>query len=129
LAYFPPVNMIQRYWDTGLKWIKKLSYIFSVLGVSFDQYSTRLGLQHPLIYESNPVVRSLIEAGVWLYADILILGAILMICKLLVDRWSFPYRGVVFLGPLTYGLLRFFTGYSNMMLLISVMNYPALPAF
>lgn len=64
-----------------------------------------------------------------MYADILILGAMLLICKLLVNRWSFPYRGVVFLGLLTYGLLRFFTGYSNMMLLISVMNYPAFPAF
>ena len=121
--------MIQRYWDTGLKWIQKLSYIFSVIGIIFDQYSTRLGLQHPLIYESNPVVRALIEDGVWLYADILILGAMLLTCKLLVDRWSFPYRGVVFLGPLTYGLLRFFTGFRNMMLLISVMNYPVFPVF
>ena len=124
-----PTTIHGRYWDAAFKWIQKLSYLFSVLGVTFDQFSTRLGLQHPLIYESNPLVRGLLEAGLWLPVDILILAAMLLVCRLVLTRWSFPYRAVVYLGPLTYGLLRLFTGFANILLLISVLGYHPYTAF
>jgi len=100
--------------------IQKLSYLLSILGITTDQVSTRLGLLHPMIYEGNPNVAWMLDLGIWLPIDMSILAVMIISCKLVVDHWGFVNRRVVYFCPLTYGVLRLITGLSNFLLLASL---------
>jgi hypothetical protein len=119
----PQVNIHNNAWENGLNWIQKLSYILSSTGVFMDQISTRIGLTHPMIYEANQNVKILLDKGLWFYVDITIIFMMILVCKLIVDNWSFKNRRVVFLGPLTYGVLKTITGIRNLSLYLSLMGY------
>lgn len=117
------LNIQKKAWEQGLIWIQRLSYIISPMGVFIDQISTRIGLAHPLIYEANNNVRILLDKGLWLYVDLTILLIMILVCRLIVDNWSFKNRHVVFLGPLTYGTLKTITGLRNLYLYLSLLDF------
>ena len=123
MAHDSQVNMQNNAWENGLNWIQKLSYILSPLGVFIDQISTRIGLAHPMIYEANLNVKILLDKGLWFYVDITIIFVMILVCRLIVDNWSFKNRRVIFLGPLTYGVLKTITGIRNLSLYLSLMGY------
>lgn len=76
-----------------------------------------------MIYEANQNVKILLEKGLWFYVDITIIFVMILVCRLIVDNWSFKNRRVVFLGPLTYGVLKTITGIRNLILYLSLMGY------
>jgi hypothetical protein len=123
MAHNSQWNIRYNTWEDGLNWIQKLSYILSPLGVFIDQISTRIGLTHPMIYEANQNVKILLDKGLWLYVDITIIFVMILICRLIVDNWNFKNRRVVFLGPLTFGILKTITGIRNLSLYLSLMGY------
>ncbi len=97
-----------------------LSYAVSVLGFAVDQASTRLGLTFSNVVETNQVALHLMNAGLWLYADLAAVLLTILITRLVIERWSFRYKHAVALFPLTFGALKLVTGMSNFFLCLTL---------
>ena len=98
----------------------KLSYLVSFFGVILDQLSTRIGLTHPIVFETNMSTAYLIGNGLWLYADILALLVCISVSYFFIKRSSFKFRFVIMFLPFTFGFLKVITGISNLLLYFSL---------
>ena len=94
-------------------------YLLPMVGYIIDQTSTRIGLSNPAFQELNPLTEHLLQAGLWFYFDAAVAIAIISSTYLIIRKWSFRYRSLVLLTPLTYGLMKVLTGISNFFLYIS----------
>lgn len=113
----------------GQEWIKKIKiacnlfakiiYLISILGCAIDQLSTRIGLNDLNLYELNPRTAYFMAVGIWLYVDIAAVLITILVSYLIIKHWSFKYKRLILLFPLTYGLLKFLTGINNIYLYIT----------
>lgn len=91
-------------------------YLLPILGFIVDQVSTRIGLTNPALQELNPVTEHLLQAGLWFYIDAVVAIALIASVHIILRKWSFRYRSLVLLTPLTYGLMKMLAGISNFIL-------------
>ena len=98
----------------------KLSYLVSFCGVILDQLSTRIGLTHPQVFETNMYASYLMGNGIWLHADILALLVCISVSYIFIKRSSFKFRFVIMFLPFTFGFLKVITGISNLILYFSL---------
>jgi hypothetical protein len=89
-----------------------------VIGVLGDHLSTMMVLSKPSTYEANPIVASLMEEGLWLPLDAVMMAAGLVIPQLLM-RIERRFR-ILFLYPLIHGLLRLSMALWNLHLFLSL---------
>lgn len=118
LENIKPASWIQRYVDGDR--LVVITYILSVSGVFADQVSTRIGLTHPNIVELNHITASFLNIGVWLYIDITAVIITILVSHLVIRYWSFKFRRLITLLPLTFGALKLVTGISNLHLYYSL---------
>jgi hypothetical protein len=102
--------------------IQKICYLLSFCGVLFDQLSTRIGLTHPLIFETNMFVVYLMKNGLWLYVDILAIVFCIIISHIYIKKSNFKYRNIIMFLPFTFGTLKLLTGISNFLLYFSLIQ-------
>ena len=119
LTYTTTGNWRRRVFDVDRLVI--LSYAVSFIGIAVDQGSTRIGLTIPNVVETNQVALHLMNAGLWFYADFAAVLLMILITRLVIERWSFRYRHAVALFPLTFGALKLVTGMSNFFLCLTLM--------
>ena len=98
-----------------------IAYLFSFIGFATDQISTRFGITNPNIIEINPTTMHLMDAGLWLYADIVAVLFTILVSQLIIKHWNFKYRELIALTPSTYGALKLVTGILNFHLLSTFM--------
>jgi len=85
---------------------EKISYLLATAGILGDHLSTRLGLTKPYAYEANPHTIWLMEKGIWLPFDLLLLLATVGIPTLIMRKWSFKGRWAILSVPMLLGSAR-----------------------
>jgi len=98
---------------------EKISYLLATAGILGDHLSTRLGLTKPYLYESNPYTIWLMEKGVWLPFDLLLLLATVGISFTILRRWTFRGRWAVLAFPILLGSTRLCSAILNLYLYLS----------
>jgi len=93
------------------------SYLLLTAGVVGDHLSTGIVLAKSNIRETNPIALGLMQNGLWLYADlILILGSIL-ITYYVVRALKNPINKYLLLYPMLVGAIRLVVTFWNFSLL------------
>jgi len=108
--------------EASINWMRRFGILEAsaclllILGVMGDHVSTMLVLSRPGTYEANPMAARLMELGLWLPLDLILLGMGLAIPYFVtrVDRRLRP----LFLYPLIQGLLRLSMALWNLHLLL-----------
>jgi uncharacterized membrane protein len=99
---------------------ERISYLILILGVFADQVSTRIGIQSLNLIESNPITSFLIQNGVWLFFDIVLIILILYISTYLIHSNEKKYFSFVYLYSLISGLIRIYASICNVNLILSL---------
>ena len=99
--------------------IVNIAYLFSFIGFAADQISTRFGITNPNIIEINPTTLHLMDAGLWLFADIIAVLFTILVSQFIIKYWNFKYRDLIALMPSTYGVLKLVTGILNLHLILT----------
>ena len=92
------------------------SYSFLLLGISIDQFSTRLGLSRYNLVESNIFAARLMNFGVWGYYDLLVSLAFIGITYISYRKTLAMKNDLVFVLPVISGTVRLFAGLMNIVL-------------
>lgn len=93
------------------------SYIIALFGVFLDHFSTRLGLSLGLV-ETNLNAVALMNAGLWLIVDIVLLVGILSTTYLIIHHTEERYRGLMIVFPLLIGFCRMAAAVFNFNLIL-----------
>lgn len=99
-----------------IPYIEKITYSLLIGGFSLDHITTIIGINYFQLYETNPLVNSLINAGLWSVTDFAICVMFIFLLRKLVERDS--RLQIVLLLPLFSGVLRIFVGISNLVLIL-----------
>lgn len=94
--------------------------LIAILGMLGDQLSTRLSLNLPYISESNPMVIWLMQNGLWLTFDLIILMAILLIPILCIRKTSIEGKSILLAFPLIFGIFRISATFMNIILVLTI---------
>ena len=99
-------------------------YAVMVFGAIADQVSTRIGLTHPDIYETNPVSRYLMGIGMWLPFDIIVISLMIGVLFVILRKWNWKYthKCAILAYPYTYGIVRLMAGIWNISLFCSMIG-------
>ena len=103
---------------SALSLAEVISYMAAVLGTLGDQLSTRIGLTIPGIYESNQFAASMMECGMWLPIDILVLAISVALPTLLIHKARIESSWVTLSFPLLFGAARLLATVWNLRLFI-----------
>jgi len=98
---------------------EKISYLLATAGILGDHLSTRLGLTKPYAYETNPYAIWLMEKGIWLPFDLLLLLAMVWFSFTIMRRWTFRGRWAVLAVPVLVGSARLCSAIWNLHLYLS----------
>lgn len=98
---------------------EKISYLLATAGILGDHLSTRLGLTKLYTYEANPYTIWLMEKGLWLPLDLLLLLATVGISFTIMRRWTFRGRWAVLAVPILLGSARLCSAILNLHLYLS----------
>lgn len=94
---------------------------FFAMGCLFDHLTTSYGLSLSSFVETNPIVTSLVEQGIWHVIEILTITA--GVCYGLYGLCSTKGGAALSLRVLTFaGLIRFFAGFQNLSAILQVMG-------
>jgi len=86
--------------------LELFSYLMLVVGTLGDHVSTVIALTRPHIYESNPFTVQLMERGLWLPVDIVLVVLGVSIPFLLIRMTKRPSFRALLAFPLLHGLVR-----------------------
>jgi hypothetical protein len=87
--------------------LEVLSYLMLIVGTLGDHVSTVFALTKPYIYETNPVTVQLMENGLWLPVDIVLIFLGIVIPYVLIHFTEKEYFKALLAFPLVHGLIRF----------------------
>jgi hypothetical protein len=100
--------------------VEAFAYAIMILGVVGDHISTSVGLSRDGIRESNPIALSLMNNGIWIQTDIiLILVSVLAVFSLKRVIKS-PSSGIILLLPVMTGLIRLGVAFWNVSILLGL---------
>ncbi len=95
---------------------------FFAMGCLFDHLTTSYGLSLSTFVETNPIVTSLVEQGIWNVIEILTITAgvcygLYSLCSTKGGAAALSLRVLTFAG-----LIRFFAGFQNLSVILQVMG-------
>ena len=93
------------------------SYIIAVVGVLLDHFSTHLGLSQGLS-EANVYAAALIDSGLWLIVDTVLIFGILSTTYLIIHHTEERFRWLMLVFPLVLGFFRMAAAIFNFNLLL-----------
>jgi len=102
-----------------MRLLDKTAYLVATVGILGDHLSTRLGLTRPYAYEANPHTIWLMNRGIWLPFDLLLLLTTVGISALIMRRWKFKGKLAVLAVPILLGSARLCAAIWNFCLYLS----------
>ena len=96
--------------------IEKITYLLLIGGFSLDHITTIIGIHYYSLYETNFIVRNLIDAGLWGITDLFICSILIIVLRKVMDRDN--SLQFLLLLPMVSGILRLFVGLSNLFLIL-----------
>jgi len=104
--------------------VAKIVLTIFILGCTLDQVSTRVALMNENIYESNPYAQALMDRGLWLVVDIILvvsLSALVLTANIILKASGIPHLEYIpYLVPLIVGAIRMGAGIHNILLCLSM---------
>ena len=109
------LNMYYRtmFRDINLEFI---TYFSLTLGFLLDHITTIIGVNYYQLHETNLIVRTLMDLGLWGLVDLVIFFSLILLIKISIDKYK-SLKFILFL-PLVVGILRLIIGFSNLCLLL-----------
>lgn len=104
---------------SSLKAPEKVAYVTALLGMLGDQFSTRLGLSHPMIYEANTNTAWLISNSLWLPFDLLVSVSCIAFTALFLRHCRAEGKWAILGFPLLLGGTRLLSTFMNLLLYFS----------
>lgn len=101
-----------------LRFDEKAAYCLAIAGTAGDHISTRIGQPQSHLYESNRTVVALMQRGLWLPVDLILL-AIIIACPYWIMRTEYDRRWIALLVPSLIGVIRLLITISNLQLILS----------
>ena len=98
--------------------LESLSYIMLILGTLGDHVSTIVALIRPYIYESNPFTVWLMERGLWLPFDIVLVAVGIAVPYHILRLTKKDYFKALLIYPFLHGLIRLGASLWNFSLII-----------
>ena len=87
--------------------LEVLSYLMLIMGTLGDHVSTVVALSKPYIYETNPFTVQLMERGLWLPVDLVLIVLGIAIPYVLIHFTEKEYFKALLAYPFLHGLIRF----------------------
>ena len=87
--------------------LESFSYFILILGTLGDHVSTVIALTRPHIYESNPFTIMLMERGLWVPVDVVLVVIGIVVPYLIIRLSNKEYFKALLAYPLIHGLIRF----------------------
>jgi len=106
--------------NPALKRFEFTSYFFLVLGSVLDHLTTIIAKRIPQLYEANPHAAWMMERGLYLHLDALIITLLIIVHAVIMRKWKRQDRWTLLFTPLTVGVLRLATAISNTLLILTV---------
>ena len=86
--------------------LESFSYFMLILGTLGDHVSTVIALTRPYIYESNPFTVWLMERGLWLPLDVVLVAVGIAVPYLILRLTKRDYFKALLVYPFLHGLIR-----------------------
>jgi len=98
--------------------VEAFAYAIMILGVLGDHISTSLALNRNYIQESNPIALSMMNNGVWIQTDIILIVVSIFSAFALQRIIKNPSTRMILIIPLICGLIRLGVTFWNVSLLL-----------
>lgn len=98
--------------------LEAFAYLILTAGTLGDHISTMIGLNHPYIYETNPITVQLMAMGLWLPADLSLIALGIAVPYLLIRLLKHPSLKGLLAYPLVLGAIRFVACIWNLSLIL-----------
>ena len=86
--------------------LESFSYLVLILGTLGDHISTLIALTRPNIYESNLFTLWLMEKGLWLLFDVVLVAVGIAVPYLIIRLTKRDYFKALLVYPFLHGLIR-----------------------
>lgn len=93
------------------------SYLLLTAGVFGDHLSTGIALTKSNIRETNPIALGLMQGGLWLYADLILISGIVLLTYFMTRAVKNPAIRYMLLCPMMVGVIRLAVTFWNLSLL------------
>jgi len=98
--------------------LEAFSYIMLIAGTLGDHVSTIIALTQPFIYESNPFTVRLMEQGLWLPFDVVLVAVGIAVPYLIIRLTKRDYFKALLVYPFLHGLIRLGACFWNFSLIL-----------
>ena len=99
--------------------VEAFAYAIMILGVLGDHISTSLALSRNYVQESNPIALSMMNNGIWIQTDAILIVVSILAAFVLQRVIKNPSSRMILIIPLICGLIRLGVTFWNISLLFS----------
>jgi hypothetical protein len=94
------------------------AYAMLIIGVIGDHLSTGIALASRNCYESNPIALGLMQNGLWVSVDVILILSSVLVTYLLSRLFVKPLAQYLLIFPILTGLIRLVISFWNISLLV-----------
>ena len=98
--------------------VEAFAYAIMILGVVGDHISTTVGLSRDFVRESNPITLGLMDNGIWIQTDIILIVVSILSVFTLLRVLKNPSSRIILILPVICGLVRLGVTFWNISILL-----------
>ena len=98
--------------------VEAFAYAIMILGVVGDHISTSVGLSRDYVRESNPIALGLMDNGIWIQTDIILIVVSILSVFTLLRVFKNSSSRIILILPVICGLVRLGVTFWNISILL-----------